>query len=287
MDETEFLYNDFTAFNKIELERVVKTVTSKPVKADPKAVFLKRFSYEVFNAYRRGKFHEVRVIEKPKEEVRAVERPIIKPEIKKIILDEPPKPIFRQVLTTREILNSGGIIIKADINNGVYSLIEPKLDERDVKIISALEKEIGKKLLKNNKLIGDKEFFTKEIDKVIRKMKAPIPIGYHEKLQYFLTRDFVNFGKIDGLLRDVDIKEIICDGVNKFIRLNFKGQEIVSNVIFTNKEELDNLIKKFADLAGKKISNKEPFLSAELSSGLKIQASLSSTLNDARFIIKK
>lgn len=287
-NETEFLYNDFTSLNKKELENIIKTVSKKPERVDTKAVFLKKFSYEVFNAYRRRKFQKVKE-EVIKEEVKPVvmEKPIIKPEIKKVVLEEAPMPIYKKVLATREILRSDGVIVSAAYNNGVYNLIEPKLEEKDIVLLKKLEGEVGKKISKDRRFASDREFIKKNINKVAKKMGMVIPVGYYDKIQYFLTRDIINFGKIDGLLRDVDIKEIICDGLNKPVKVIYKGEEAVSDVVFSDKKELDGLILKFASLAGKKISDKEPFLSASLPSGIRIQASLSSDLTNARFVIKK
>jgi len=290
-NELNFLYDDFTIINKEELDNIVKTVSKKPELSDPKAVFLKRFAYEVFNAYRRSKItkkleKEIEIIKKEVKPV-VLEKPVIKPEIKKIILEKPPRPIYKKILPIREILRSDGVVIKAAYNNGIYNLIEPELNEGEVILLSKLEKEIGSKILKDKKLGRDIEFIKKNVNKIAKKIKLSLNVGVYDKINYFLLRDVIGFGKIDGLLRDVHIKEIICDGVGKPLKLNYKGEDAVSDVLFNNKNELDNIILKFSELANKKLSEKEPFLSAILPSGIRIQASLSSDLTNSRFVIKK
>ena len=32
------------------------------------------------------------------------------------------------------------------------------------------------------------------------------------KYQYYITRDFLGFGKIDGIMRDENIEDVSCDG---------------------------------------------------------------------------
>ena len=288
MNEIDFFYNDYTDFDKRDLDKIVKTVSKKPEPADAKALFLKRFSYEVFNAYRRRKFSKIKEEVKKEEPMKVIaEKPLVKPEIKKTELEEPPKPIYKKTLTTREILRSDGVVISAAYSNGIYNLIEPKLEPKDIILLKKLEEEIGKKISKDKKLISNKEFIKKNINSIAKKLSMPISLGYYEKIGYFLARDFINFGKIDGLLRDVNVREIICDGLNKPIKIHYKGEEAVSDVFFSDKKELDILILKFSSLANKKISDKEPFLSAVLPSGIRIQASLSSDLTNARFVIKK
>jgi len=290
--EPQFLYDDFGDRERRELEKIIKTVSRRPSKQDAKAMFLKNLTFQMFNAYRRKKVGE-RKEEKKVQPIKVkaeekVEKPIVKPKKpKKIELEEAPKPVYKKVLPTREILRSGGVIVKAAYKNGIYNLIEPELNENEEKILDKLEEEIGKKISKNKKLASDKEFIKEKINKIAEDMKIPINIGTYDKIQYYLIRDKINFGKIDGLLRDVNVKEIICDGVNEAIKVKYRGEEAVSDVVFESKEELNSLIKKFAKLADKKISEEEPFLKATLPSGIRVQASLSSDLSDARFVINK
>lgn len=51
MEELKFMVDDFEAYDKPELDRVMKTVTAKPKPWMPKAMFLKSYFYVVVKSY--------------------------------------------------------------------------------------------------------------------------------------------------------------------------------------------------------------------------------------------
>ena len=63
------------------------------------------------------------------------------------------------------------------------------------------------------------------------------------KILYYLERDLVGYGKIDGLLCDPFIEDISCLGLNKPVYLwHRKYETMPTNIIFSDEEELDDFI---------------------------------------------
>ncbi|RLG89269.1 hypothetical protein DRO34_07375, partial [Candidatus Bathyarchaeota archaeon] len=70
------------------------------------------------------------------------------------------------------------------------------------------------------------------------------------KILYYLERDIVGYGKIDPLRFDPYVEDISCSGVNKPIYLWHRRYEnIRTNVIFRDEEELDDFVMKIVHKA--------------------------------------
>ena len=84
------------------------------------------------------------------------------------------------------------------------------------------------------------------------------------KYQYYIARDFLGFGKIDGIMRDENIEDVSCDGVNSPVFVwHRKYESIPSNIFFETPQELENFVFKLAYLCGIHISIAQPILELE------------------------
>jgi len=122
-----------------------------------------------------------------------------------------------------------------------YSLLEPTLTPEDktrvneIKEILWDELSISSKEFKNKK--ESEEFLKEKIDEKVSKYKIEVDPITLEKYQYYITRDFLNFGKIDGLMRDENIEDISCDGIQIPVFVwHRKYESIPSNLIFRTAE---------------------------------------------------
>jgi flagellar protein FlaI len=107
-----------------------------------------------------------------------------------------------------------------------------------------------------------------------------------------VERDFLGLGKIEPLMRDSEIEDISCDGVNIPIYVYHRNPSIGSvqtNVIFTDKEELDSFVIRLAQVSGKSISVAEPLVDATLPDGSRLQATLGTDIakKGSNFTIRK
>ncbi|MBS7631728.1 type II/IV secretion system ATPase subunit [Candidatus Bathyarchaeota archaeon] len=175
-----------------------------------------------------------------------------------------------------------------------YLLLEPTLTEEDEEKLKEIKDILWDELNVNVKDILSKT----DAEKFLREMVEYISLKYNlkvephtlDKYQYYITRDFLNFGKIDGMMRDQMIEDISCDGAGYPIYVWHRSYEsIPSNVVFKDAEELDSFILRLAYLCGRHISIAQPLLDGTLPDGSRVQLTFGSevTPRGSTFTIRK
>lgn len=162
-----------------------------------------------------------------------------------------------------------------------YNLYEPIVDET---VFLNTKKEIMGRVKRHPKILND----DKEIYSLIKKNNKKIfneDLG--KKLMYYMKRDFLGFGKVDGFAHDNNINGIYCDGIDKPIRLSYgEGLEVDSNVVFTKKDELNDFLKSLAFRLGKEINEKETMVEGNLS-GFNVKLTYGVGEVSSKFILKR
>jgi archaeal flagellar protein FlaI len=86
-----------------------------------------------------------------------------------------------------------------------------------------------------------------------------------KKINYYLEKDLIGYGKIDGLLADPMIEDISCLGINKPVYIyHRKYANARTNLIFTDEEELDDFITRIVHRQGKHVSIAHPIVDLTL-----------------------
>jgi flagellar protein FlaI len=85
------------------------------------------------------------------------------------------------------------------------------------------------------------------------------------KILYYLERDLIGYGKIDPLICDPFIEDISCLGLNKPVYLwHRKYENMRTNIVFSDEEELDDSITRIVHRQGKHISIAHPIVDITL-----------------------
>ncbi|MCW3994767.1 MAG: type II/IV secretion system ATPase subunit [Candidatus Bathyarchaeota archaeon] len=85
------------------------------------------------------------------------------------------------------------------------------------------------------------------------------------KIIYYLEKELIGYGKIDGLICDPFIEDISCLGVNKPVYIyHRKYANARTNIIFTDEEELDDFITRIVHRQGKHVSIAHPIVDLTL-----------------------
>lgn len=150
-----------------------------------------------------------------------------------------------------------------------YILDELQLDplERSVynRILEILLAEIESP---KEEIADPRKFFAEEAKKIVDKYRISLgwlPDVSWYKIIYHAERDLVGCGKIDPLMRDPNIEDISCDGVNRSVYIWHRNYEsIETNIEFPTDEELDNIVVKLVHMAGKHVSSAFPIVDASL-----------------------
>ena len=150
------------------------------------------------------------------------------------------------------------------------------------------ELSVSTKVLKDKQ--DTEEFLKLKVVETAIKYKINVDDNTLGKYQYYIGRDFLGFGKIDGIMRDENIEDVSCDGVKSPVFVwHRKYESIASNVVFESSEELENFVFKLAYLCGRHISIAQPILDGTLSDGSRAQVTYGTevTPKGSTFTIRK
>ncbi|MEM0378416.1 MAG: type II/IV secretion system ATPase subunit [Thermosphaera sp.] len=107
----------------------------------------------------------------------------------------------------------------------------------------------------------------KEVERIAEKYRDKLGLvgARRIKVFYYVERNLLGYGAIDPFLRDPNIEDLSCNGVNVPIFVwHRKYESIPSNISFLDEEYLNELIMKLAHMSGKHISIAYPVLDAML-----------------------
>ena len=191
-----------------------------------------------------------------------------------VIPPSPPKPIpegFTIVERYPIYEPFAHVAIVQNPKTGEYKYIsdEIQLDplERDVynRVLEILLAEIESP---KEEILDPRKFFAEEAKKIVDKYRISLgwlPDLSWYKILYHAERDLVGFGRIDPLMRDPNIEDISCDGVDRPAYVWHRNYEsIEANLEFETDEELDNMVVKLVHMAGKHVSSAFPIVDASL-----------------------
>jgi flagellar protein FlaI len=163
------------------------------------------------------------------------------------------------------------VVIVQDPKTGEhkYILDELQLDPMERAIYNRILEILLAEIESPKEEIEDpRKFFAEEAKKIVDKYRITLgwlPDVSWYKILYHAERDLVGFGKIDPLMRDPNIEDISCDGVNKPVYIWHRTFEsIETNLQFETDEDLDNLVVKLVHMAGKHVSSAFPIVDASL-----------------------
>ncbi len=185
--------------------------------------------------------------------------------------------------------------IKEDANKDLsYVILEPTLTQIDAAWVKEIKNILWDELFINTKDFETKEdaesFLRKKVEETTKKYKIEIDENTLGKYQSYITRDFLNFAKIDGIMRDENIEDVSCDGVDIPVFVwHRKYESIPTNIVFKTHEELENFVFKLAYLCGRHISIAQPLLDGTLPDGSRAQVTYGTevTPKGSTFTIRK
>lgn len=186
----------------------------------------------------------------------------------------PPKPVPRKFKIVKryplyEPFAHVAIVLNPKTGECMYILDELQLDplERNIynRILEILLAEIQSP---KQEILDPRKFFAEEAKKIVDKYRISLgwlPDVSWYKILYHAERDLVGFGRIDALMRDPNIEDISCDGVNRPVYVWHRNYESVeTNLEFESDEELDNMVVKLVHMSGKHVSSAFPVVDASL-----------------------
>lgn len=185
-------------------------------------------------------------------------------------------------------------IVEAEKGELKYSILEPTLTELDAKWVKEIKNILWDELSVNIKGFKDKEeandFLKLKILETALRYKIEVDANTLGKYQYYIARDFLGLGKLDGIMHDENIEDVSCDGTGSPVFVwHRKYESIPSNVVFDTNDELENFVFKLAYLCGRHISIAQPILDGTLPDGSRAQVTYGTevTPKGSTFTIRK
>jgi len=154
--------------------------------------------------------------------------------------------------------------------------LEPKLTEEDEKLLLLIKDTLGRALgYEWTKLtsLDKKEYLVESVESYITSRGMKVDPLLKKKLNYYILRDFVGYGKVDILMRDENIEDISCDGVGiPLFIYHRKYGSLKTGLVFDDEDALNNYVVALGQRSGKQISVSNPILDGTSPEGHRIQA---------------
>jgi archaeal flagellar protein FlaI len=155
----------------------------------------------------------------------------------------------------------------------LYYVDEIGLSEPEVAAYNYLQDAMENELIISRKKVDPKAYFQMEARKISRKYSIALPRVSWSKILYYAERDIAGFGVLDGFMHDGNIEDISVDGVlNPVLVYHRKYERMPTNITFEDESILNDLIAKFAHVAGKHISVAFPIMQGILPGGHRVMA---------------
>jgi flagellar protein FlaI len=183
------------------------------------------------------------------------------------------------------------ILYNESTNNYLYYVVEPSLTLFESELLKEVYERLQDVLIVENldSHTDKKIVLTQKTTEVIQDYIGKIDTKSYYKILYYITRDYLQFGKIDSLMHDNFIEDISNNGFDTPVFLYHKNYEnIMTNITF-NEQQLDSFVIRLAQRCGKHISIAEPMIDAMMPDGSRIQMTLGKeiTTRGSTFTIRK
>ncbi len=167
------------------------------------------------------------------------------------------------------------------LNQLIYNVIEPKLDEIEKKkykkIVEGLMQTVDVSMSKVKNLENALKYLEENVLRIIKDLGIKLDKSEFVKIMYYIYRDFIGYNEIDPVLNDPNIEDISCDGVGIPIYVVHRIYGTLrTNIVIDDVERLRELVVKLAERAGRYVSYAEPILDATLPDGSRVAATLAS-----------
>ena len=172
----------------------------------------------------------------------------------------------------------------------VYEVLEPPLSSGEKGLLEEIKARLYDIIdIKLSNLDSPEDLLREKVKEVLRWYEIEIDPKRLDKIMYYIRRDFLGYGKIDPILRDKRVEDISVDGPNLPLYVFHRNYESLKSNVEFKEGELDSMIHRLSQLAGKHISMANPLVDATLPTKDRVQLSLGSevTTRGSTFTIRK
>ncbi len=176
----------------------------------------------------------------------------------------------------------------------IYRVIEPDLDPEDKEVLDVIKESLSEKIDVSLSAMQGREkiisYIEGKLNDILLELGLNLTEEQHDKILYYLYRDFVGLGKTEPFMHDPYIEDLGCDGIGTPIfAVHSEFGSVKTDVVFNDGDELENLVIKLAERCGRYVSYANPLLDGALPDGSRVNASLTEdvTSHGPTFSIRK
>ncbi len=192
---------------------------------------------------------------------------------------DPEKYDELETYSIREPYSYAKILMDRNTYDNIYWVIEPILSQTAKNFLEIMRDSLGQVMSITDETMNprEKEEYIKEgIDTFVETRNFWMDSVTRKKVEYYLIRDFLGYSIIDPLMKDKNIEDISCDGVNIPIYVyHRKYENMKTNLKFTSGESLNSFIVYLGQKGRKQVSVSDPILDASTPEGNRINATFS------------
>lgn len=172
-----------------------------------------------------------------------------------------------------------------------YLLFEPELSPFEYELLERIHEDLRDVLILTDDELGidRKKLLISKVVDLIEYYSIHLENSSLFKIEYYLLRNYLGWGRINALMIDPLIEDISCDGDNVPIFLfHRKEQNIKTNISFDT-NSLISLAITLAQRSGKHISSASPIIDATMPEGSRLQLTFGTevTSRGTSFTIRK
>ncbi len=171
-----------------------------------------------------------------------------------------------------------------DATELVYEIEEPKLDNKEKKVLDTLEEGIKELINLSFISVKDKDtvliYLEKNIRVLLSELSIELEIESYLKIMYYIYRDFVGLNELEPMMNDYFIEDVECNGLNTPVYIvHRKYRNIRTNLVYTDINKMASFVEKLAQKCGKYVSYAEPLLDGTLPDNSRVNATYSTDIS--------
>ncbi len=216
------------------------------------------------------------MMKRPKKIVGAKGSFLSETEFLKIDVLDPEKFDDVETYSIREPYSFAKIVLDRLNYEYVYMIIEPSLSESGKNLLETLKLSLAQVMAVTDETLNSREreeYIKEGIKTFVQTRDLWVDEVTRKKLEYYLIRDFLGYSIIDPLMKDKNIEDISCDGINVPIYIYHRRYEnMKTNLRFPTGEALNSFIVYLGQKGKKQVSVSDPILDASSPEGNRINA---------------
>ena len=161
----------------------------------------------------------------------------------------------------------------------IYEVRFPKLSREEQQLFKRIKERAITEIQIDPTTIPNPEerrkVFLNAVKKMIKEEAPHYSEGRIEVLADMIVQQMIGYGKLDPLVRDDNLEEIMVIGTNRPVYVWHRRFNMCkTNIVFPEEKEVLNIIERIAREVGRRIDQQSPLLDARLPDGSRVNATI-------------